>query len=114
MVFAVFVAEMLAPLVRFVAFVLPMTGVAAIRAASLDGFAIAPFGVGNAAIAIVPIVGFCGGHAGGQEETEGRGGQSRFSEERTQLERVKFHKIASRSLARAGDRVCILGIQTLV
>src|ERR1700746_147548 len=99
---------MLAALVRLVAFVLPMTGVAAVGAEALDRLAIARFGVGDPAIAVVPIVCFWGGRAGGQEETEGRGSQSRFSEKCAELERVKFHKIASRSLARAGDRGCIL------
>src|ERR1700757_2446704 len=108
MMFAVFVSQMLSPFVRLVAFVFPMTRVAAVRAKALDGFVVAPFGVGDAAIAIVPIVGFCGGRTGGQEEAEGRSSQSRLSEKRTQLEREKFHKIASRSLARAGDRGCIL------
>jgi hypothetical protein len=108
MVLTVFVTQMRLALVRLVAFVFPMTRVAAVGAEALDGFVVAPFGVGDAAIAVVPIVGFCGGRTGGQEETESRGGQSCLTEKRTEVKREKFHKIASRSLARAGDRGCIL------
>src|SRR5260221_11004571 len=99
---------MLAALVCFVAFVLQMARGGAVRAEAIGSFAIARFSVGHTAIAIVPIVGPCCGRAGGQEETEGRGGQGRFTEKRAELERVKFHKITSRSPARAGDRGCIL------
>src|SRR5882724_6498900 len=99
---------MLAALVCFVAFVSPMTRVTTVGAEALDRFAVARFGVGDATIAILPIVGLCGGRAGGQQETESRCGHSRFTEKRAELERVKFHKITSRSPARAGDRGCIL------
>ena len=61
MVFAIFVAQMLAPLVGFVPFMLPMTGVAAVRTEALDGLPITQVGVGDAPIAVVPIVGLCGG-----------------------------------------------------
>jgi hypothetical protein len=74
MVFTVFVAEMRLALVRFVAFVRPMARFPAIGAEVLDSFVIAPFGVGDAAIAIVPIVGFCGWRHGRQQEAESRGG----------------------------------------
>ena len=114
MVFPIFVTQMRLALVGLVPFVRPMARVAAIGAKALDGFTITPFGIGDAAIAVVPIVGFCGGRAGGEEEAEGRSGQSRLSEKRTEIKRDRFHKIASRSLARAGDRGCILRIQTPV
>src|SRR5258708_30733504 len=104
MVFPIFVTQMRLALVGLVAFVRPMTRFAAIGTEVLNGFVITPFGVGDASIAIVPIVAFCGGRAGGEEEAEGRSGQSRLSEKRTEVKRDKFHKIASRSLARAGDR----------
>src|SRR5882762_2485208 len=104
MVFPILVTQMRLALVGLVAFVRPMTRFAAIGTGVLNGFVVAPFGVGDAAIAIVPIVGFCGGRTGGEEEAKGRSGQSRLSEKRTELKRDRFHKIASRSLARAGDR----------
>jgi len=100
----VFIAEMGLALVGLVTLVLPMTRVATIGAEALDGFAIAHIRVGDAAIAVVPIVGFGCGGTGGEEKAEGRSGQSSFSEKRSEIEVEKFHEIASRSLARAGDR----------
>jgi len=55
----------------------------------------AQFGVGDAAIAIVPIRWlFAAGRTGGQEEAEGRGGQSRlFRENEPSLNEIGFIRL---------------------
>src|SRR5258705_12638818 len=79
MVFPIFVTQMRLALVGVVAFVRPMTRFAAIGTGVLNGFVVAPFGVGDAAIAIVPIVGFCGGWARGiTEGARRRGSETLF------------------------------------
>src|SRR5258707_12733625 len=105
MVFPIFVTQMRLALVGLVAFVRPMTSFAAIGTGVLNGFVVAPFGVGDAAIAIVPIVGFCGGGTRGPGETGGPRGPRPLFRRRNTGEKERVHKIDSRSLAPAGDRV---------
>ena len=92
MMFAIFVAEVLLALERFPAFVSPVTRLRAVRAEALDGLAVAIFAVGDTAIAIVPVVGLCGGRTGGKEQAEGRSGQDCFSDNRAEVEPEKFHE----------------------
>ena len=88
---AVVVAEILAALERFAALVRPTMGLRAAGTKTLHGTAIALLRVRDAAIAIVAVVGLRGWSAGGEKKAESRGSESRFSENRAEVEREKFH-----------------------
>src|SRR5258705_12920514 len=102
MVFPIFMTQMRLALVGLVAFVRPMTRFAAIGTGVLNGFVVAPFGVGDAAIAIVPIVGFCGGRTSGQKENQGASGQKPLSSKKNAGKRRRVYKIAFKRLVPGG------------
>src|SRR5215472_16468849 len=54
---AILVAKVLEPLIGFVAFVRPMARLGAIRAVALDGLIVPVFGIGDAVVAVIPVVG---------------------------------------------------------
>ncbi len=88
--------------VSFIAFVSPVTRLAAVRPEVLDGFVVAPFCVGDAAIAVIPAIGFRGGRAGENENTtECQSSESGFAEERREPQNRKFHE-SLQERARAG------------
>jgi hypothetical protein len=87
-------------LVGFATLVGPVAGFAAIWTEVLDGFAVAVFGVVDAATAVIAIVGFCRRRSGEKKKaTESQGRESCFAEGRT--ESGDFHK-ASKDRAQAG------------
>ena len=100
-----------AALEGFVVLMSPMTRRRTVRTEMFDGFMVAPVGVGGAAIAIIPGMGFGGCNSSEQEKpTESHGCEHGLAENRR--EPVKSHR-ASRSAARAGFGMTSCGIKHL-
>ena len=74
----------------FVLFVSPMARGGAIRAEMFNGFVITPIAVGDAAVAVGPVIGLGGSNSGEEEKaTENRGRSHRFTRKRA--EQVESH-----------------------
>lgn len=95
---------------RFVALVGPVASFVAIRAEVFDGFAVAPFGVMNALIAILSSG---GGSAGEEQKTAESQCRDGLAEKRRKRQSRKFHN-SLQERARAGFGIDVLGNQTLV
>src|SRR5215471_1666259 len=104
----------LQPLIGFVPFMSPMTRLATVWTEMLDRFMVAIFGVRNAAIAVVPAVGFRGGSAGESEKSaKGESRDSRLMKEQREPQSRQSHK-SLQDCARAGFGNGVLRNQTLI
>jgi hypothetical protein len=93
---------MLEPLIGFMTFVSPVARFAAVWAEVFDSLTVAPLGIVDPAVAIIPVIGFCGGRASQEEKAaERQDSERRLAEERTEGKNLKFHKSLQERL-RAG------------